>query len=210
MLANRQSRSGMTLIQVLVGLTIGLILLALTLCAVSLAREAANRVNCQSNQANFGKAAANYESINGQYPVFDWLESLRPHLGDGPAGPGAISIDPRLFVCPSDGQFVLPNAGLCTSYGFSSKLTTGIGAGGVTDGLSNTIMMSEARASRLKAALPSGPEFEGVDLRHAGHRFGANALFADGSVRFLPAERFAPEILAALFTPSGFEVVEMP
>jgi prepilin-type N-terminal cleavage/methylation domain-containing protein/prepilin-type processing-associated H-X9-DG protein len=60
--------AGFTLVELLVVITIIGILIALLLPAVQAAREAARRMQCATNQAEVGKALANYENANNRLP----------------------------------------------------------------------------------------------------------------------------------------------
>jgi prepilin-type processing-associated H-X9-DG protein len=83
----------------------------------------------------------------------------------------------------------------------------------IVDGTSNTIMVVDADDSR--AVFWTQPEDYKIDaknpmaglVRQGTHGF--NALFADGSVHFIPAATDAAT-LRALFTASGGEVIQLP
>lgn len=62
-------RIGFTLVELLVVIAIIGILIAVLLPAVNMAREAANRMNCKSNQKNIGLALTNHEVAHGAYPA---------------------------------------------------------------------------------------------------------------------------------------------
>ncbi len=206
------ARRGTSLIEVLVAIAIVAILLGLILSAVVRCRGAAHRLSCQNNLANFGKATGNYLSVHKTYPVFEWPTALFPYIEVPEArAPDATPVTlSRLFVCPADRIALVPSRTPCGSYGFNAKLMDGLTTDNITDGTTTTIQMAEAEAARLKQELPEGPELAGLDLGHTAHPGGGNVLFADGSVRFLRSEQCPPELLQALLTPRGGEVVVVP
>ena len=89
----------------------------------------------------------------------------------------------------------------------------------ITDGTSNTVMVSEdsnwddgqwingLNLFDQAFAINQAPAFEN-DIR-SKHSGGANGLFCDGSVRFLE-EAMELEVLAAICTRAGEEVIEVP
>jgi prepilin-type processing-associated H-X9-DG protein len=85
----------------------------------------------------------------------------------------------------------------------------------ITDGTSNTMMVSEASkdfggwgvgGKSTVRALTKQPYINGPDGLGSPFRGGMHVLFADGSVRFI-SENIAPEILEALTTIAGGEVI---
>jgi prepilin-type N-terminal cleavage/methylation domain-containing protein/prepilin-type processing-associated H-X9-DG protein len=70
---------GFTLIELLVVIAIIAVLIALLLPAVQAAREAARRASCVNNLKQMGLAIANYESVNGAYPMGTFRQS--PNFG---------------------------------------------------------------------------------------------------------------------------------
>jgi prepilin-type N-terminal cleavage/methylation domain-containing protein/prepilin-type processing-associated H-X9-DG protein len=89
---NEKRRTGFTLVELLVVITIIGILIALLLPAVQAAREAARRTQCANNLKQWSLAMANYESTNSRFPFgtltsADWwsqrqtfVPSLWPYL----------------------------------------------------------------------------------------------------------------------------------
>ena len=65
----RRAPRAFTLVELLVVIAIIGVLVALLLPAVQAAREAARRMNCQSNQKNFALAVINYENARKTLPA---------------------------------------------------------------------------------------------------------------------------------------------
>jgi len=65
----KRASRGFTLVELLVVIAIIGVLVALLLPAVQAAREAARRMNCQSNMKNLALAALNYEGAKGKLPA---------------------------------------------------------------------------------------------------------------------------------------------
>jgi prepilin-type processing-associated H-X9-DG protein len=120
---------------------------------------------------------------------------------------------PPTYVCPSRR---LESENTTTTYvrfvgpGAFSEKGEGVSLASITDGTSNTIMVAESAT-----AVPwTKPEDLGFDPENPGSLFGAgsdhpggfNALFADGSVRFIKQTIFI-DTLRALITRAGGEVI---
>ena len=119
-------------------------------------------------------------------------------MPEATAGP---VVDSRISVSPNGGGTVMMTP------------ATGTGLRDVRDGTTNTIMVVEA-----KTEIPwTKPEDADVDLTKPvdPNRFGGwtaggfDAVFGDGSVRFLPTS-IDPETLRGAFTRNGREVIELP
>ena len=87
--ANKHSRSGFTLVELLVVISIIAVLASLLLPAIQAAREAARRAQCISNQRQVAFALLNFEHTRGAFPAlraplkpsaFSWAR-IRPASG---------------------------------------------------------------------------------------------------------------------------------
>src|SRR5438105_3349912 len=83
-------RSGFTMIELLVSITIISILMALLLPAVQSARESARRVSCKNNLKQIGLALHSYEETYSRFPIGcraqnsfgpSWWVGILPELG---------------------------------------------------------------------------------------------------------------------------------
>jgi prepilin-type N-terminal cleavage/methylation domain-containing protein/prepilin-type processing-associated H-X9-DG protein len=67
--ARRPLRSGFTLIELIVVITIITLLLGLLMSGVQRVREAAHRITCQNNLKELALAAINHEHVKGKFPT---------------------------------------------------------------------------------------------------------------------------------------------
>jgi hypothetical protein len=201
---------------------------------VGRARFAADRTVSQNNLKQIGLAFHNYADANGHFPnsavaksgkpPYSWRVALLPYLEeqqlysaynfdepwDGPNNSKLLDKMPAVYAFPELGA----RGRTHTSYFAFSGPDAILGQEGgtpfadITDGTSNTILVVEA-----KRAVPwTKPEDIAFDpngpLPQVGgyEPEGFNALFGDGSVRFIKGS-ILPHIFKALITRKGGEVI---
>jgi type II secretory pathway pseudopilin PulG len=123
------SRSGITLLEVLVVISVIALLMTLILPAVQMAREAARRAQCNGNLRQIAHAIEGFETTHAHYPssqffdehgigphgtTWSFLAQLLPHLDENPmfqeggipastlADSGVADRVIPFFLCPSD------------------------------------------------------------------------------------------------------------
>jgi len=163
-------------------------------------------------------------------PLLSWRVAILPYLGqqdlynkfkldepwDSPHNIALVKEIPTAYVCPSRPS--APGEGLTTYRALSGGLSFFDPAGPVSiadisDGTSNTIAVVESRDGvpwtkpdelpfDREQEVPPNPLF-GAGSSHPG---GFNALFGDGSVRFLKSS-IPVNVLRALITRAGAEII---
>jgi prepilin-type processing-associated H-X9-DG protein len=209
----------------------------LFLPAVQASRAAALRAQSVNNLKQIGLAMHNYNNANGHFPPavligpdgktpYSWRVALLPYIEqqelfkqynfsepwDGPNNRKLLDKIPPIYRAPNaEGDPTFASYFVPTGPDTLFPGHQGTQLSAIRDGPSNTIMAVEARRPipwtkpedipfDVKAALP---EFGGYSPG------GFNVLFTDGSVRFVSVS-VNPEVLRALFTIAGGEVIELP
>jgi prepilin-type processing-associated H-X9-DG protein len=207
---------------------------ALILQAVAKAREAASRARSTNNMKQIGLAMHNYAAANGHLPsaaivgpdgktTHSWRVALLPYLGqeqlyqaykldepwDSPNNRKVLEKIPKVFLADENARgtdssyYVLTGKDTIFSGAQGTKFTE------ITDGTSNTILAVEAKEN-IPWTKPQDLDYSATQpVPKLGGFFpqGFNALFADGSVRFI-MNSIAEQTLRAVITKAGGEVIQ--
>lgn len=172
----KSGSSGFTLVETLVVLTLIIILISLLMVGIQSVRESSRRLACENNLHQLGIALSNFVSSNGTFPslaanrkskgvdsffqtcfvtILPELDIHETHVGPRLPGPEEPDLPPVIFRCPSSNEY------LAYRYSFGSglenrknlngmlRLFRGISPSEITDGLSNTVVMSERISGKI-------------------------------------------------------------
>jgi prepilin-type N-terminal cleavage/methylation domain-containing protein len=218
-------RRGFSAIELIVVMAVIAILMAILVPAVMMAQESARRTACANHFRQIGFATANYADAFNSYPpsvVTPWTVAVIPFLEQSqifnsydhrydpfsdPANTALGARPLREFLCPSDTELrVAPFDWISSNVAGNIQLfRPGSRPESCRDGASGTGLCVEVSARKGLTQIEGPVLYLGVE--HSVHPGGFQLLFASGSVRLLSTE-IAPEIMQAIGTPSGGEVVD--
>lgn len=211
----RRMRSGFTLVELLVVISIIGMLIGLLLPAINAVKETARIKQCTNNQANLAVAAIAYQTVNDRFPAYivtikkmkspnqaSWLVPLLGHLGQKPLsdrwyGRGSYSDEEpereatrlEFMICPSNPtrRDKAPSAYLANRWVFDDKKRMSLDT--IHDGASSTLMFSEKllehRWDDINENKICFRETGGIDSLSSKHDGGVVAAFCDRSTRQL-------------------------
>jgi prepilin-type processing-associated H-X9-DG protein len=165
-------------------------------------------------------------------PMHSWRVLILPYLDeqllyeqynfdepwDGPTNKLLWGRMPKVFACPSDPQTASQETSYMVIVGPNTMFpgTEPTGPSDCRDGLSNTLCVVETANSQVTWTEPTDLDSAQMlfEVKPGGdgeigsyHAYGANVLYGDGHVLFLP-DSIAPEQLEALSTRNGGETVD--
>jgi len=192
MASTNAGRQGFTLIELLVVIAIISVIASLVIPGISMAREKANILHCASNLKQIYTFAVGYSEKDGMgsFPLGAGKsprahESLNELIASEPE---ALTAD--LFVCRSgEAKEAKPD-----SYGHLVLEDENLSYAWLCRKLKNTAMNKIIASDKYVGG------YEDEAGIHSGHK-GVNALFTDGSVKFLAPSKLPPDTLL----PGGLE-----
>ncbi len=219
----------------LTSLGVGGLLIPAYLPAIPASGEAARRAQCVNNMKQIGLAMHNHHAAKNVFPqavrdkdgkpLLSWRVAILPYIEqqelynkfhldepwDSEHNKALIKEMPAVYLCPSRAKAEPFTTSYRTFVGkgalFDEKEDTGLQV--VTDGTSNTILVVEAKDAVTWTKpddIKFDPEAKGLQGADSNHPGGFNALFADGSVRFIK-KSINELVWRALITRAGGEVV---
>jgi prepilin-type processing-associated H-X9-DG protein len=179
------------------------------------------------HEANARLPTAAITDKNGR-PLLSWRVAILPYLEsrdlyaqfhldepwDSPHNLSLLEAMPQVYACPSDNTLKPGMTGYQAVIGSNTGFTadfTPLQFQDFTDGLTWTLLIGES-PRHVPWTKPEDLPFDmnlpltGLGSHHGYHNNGFNALFADGSVRFLKSS-INPSVLGGLVTRNGNEVV---
>jgi prepilin-type N-terminal cleavage/methylation domain-containing protein len=148
--ARQSSRSGFTLVELLVVIGIIALLAAVSIAGITSALKSARRALCLSHMRSIGAAVMTYSSDNNlDFPVTDngaWDVALNPYLGEN----STTTANPVL-ECPEDSRPLTNGSSFARSYSFNDNIGEGTSISGTPRAAktvqvpapSQTIMLAE-------------------------------------------------------------------
>jgi prepilin-type N-terminal cleavage/methylation domain-containing protein/prepilin-type processing-associated H-X9-DG protein len=222
-IVERKETCGFTLVEVLVVIAIIGLLIALLIPAVQAARSAAQRSSCGNNLHQLGVAMELHHGECKKFPKdgengYGYGAFLLPYIEEAAlykqikpynaGGTGAgTDADIKIFLCPQNGT--PPNKGHSDYLGTQDLFSMARVKEDVKDGLSKTIAIGDTFQDHRWASPKMGSNVGAPNNGSFGseHGGGAQFVFCDGSVHFIP-ETIDPTIFKALSTIAGGESVK--